>query len=510
MSSDLQLSIGLNLLNGQAGDEMTLENTAQGEEPKEIDRPNVQINDSVENGITMSQGNEAALTEHVDNIASSRSPAKANSESIDQIVDKTARPLDAIDLALLSESNSQTAESAETNDSAETKEVEARADSSSDCSSGSSSESDSESEIESESSSSESESDSNEPEDENINEKLQSDGEDDAVTGRPKTRNEVEEPVPQVPEGFEITPKMTLEPMGELLRIVERTAVIKAMLSGEYRILEENSILCFEDRSIIGVLFETFGRVEEPMYTVKFNTTEEADALKDRLGQKVCFVVQASKFVLTDQIKSIRATDASNWHDEELPIEDQEFSDDEKEQEFKQQRKKQKVIKKPNLKSDTDQQKPPVCKRFSGGGQPYRSHDHLAPSYVNPHQHSQNFNQYHVAYNPYAMMAGSGNQIYPGISYHGMYMTGFQGTPVRGYGMPVLGPPGMPEIPGMQPNVPSVRGMYGSPGLPNMSHLPNISNFAPAANISAPPFSLHPPNSNKPPGLAYDEDEYQP
>ena len=43
------------------------------------------------------------------------------------------------------------------------------------------------------------------------------------------------------------------------------------------------------------------------------------------------YVVPDSQFLYTDSIKHIKGTDASNCHDEELPEEEQEYSDDEKE-----------------------------------------------------------------------------------------------------------------------------------------------------------------------------------
>ena len=42
------------------------------------------------------------------------------------------------------------------------------------------------------------------------------------------------------------------------------------------------------------------------------------------------YVVPDSQFLYTDSIKYIKGTDASNCHDEELPEEEQEYSDDEK------------------------------------------------------------------------------------------------------------------------------------------------------------------------------------
>jgi H/ACA ribonucleoprotein complex non-core subunit NAF1 len=164
---------------------------------------------------------------------------------------------------------------------------------------------------------------------------------DEETTGPLKTKNEIiDEPAPTVPSDFHLTTEMPIEFVGELFQVVEKTAIIKAAASGEFRILRDNSIFCFEDRQILGVLYETFGRVQSPAYSVKFNTEEEVQQLVPRKGQKVYYVVPASSFVFTATVKAVRGSDASNWHDEEVPEEEQEFSDDEKEMESKAKKKK--------------------------------------------------------------------------------------------------------------------------------------------------------------------------
>lgn len=148
-----------------------------------------------------------------------------------------------------------------------------------------------------------------------------------------RTKNEItDDAPPQLPEAFEITENTPIEYVGELIQVVERTAIIKAAVSGEFRILEDSSsVLCFEDKTILGVLYETFGQVQSPLYSVKLQSIEEAQTVIPRKGQKVYYVVPASSFVFTEQVRTIKGSDASNLHDEEIPEEEQEFSDDEKE-----------------------------------------------------------------------------------------------------------------------------------------------------------------------------------
>lgn len=170
---------------------------------------------------------------------------------------------------------------------------------------------------------------------------------DDGESGPLKTKNEVlDEPAPQLPADFTINPKTQIECAGTLGNISEKTVLITASTSGEYRILNENSIFCFADRTPIGILYETFGRIQSPIYIVKFDSPDKARELKSRVGEKVYYVVSSSSFVLTEAIKKVKGCDASDMHDEEIPIEEQDFSDDAKESEKKTKKKNKKKNKK--------------------------------------------------------------------------------------------------------------------------------------------------------------------
>lgn len=172
------------------------------------------------------------------------------------------------------------------------------------------------------------------------------DGEDedeDSNEGPVKSVHEItDEKAPSLPDNYEISPNAPIEEIGEVTGLVENTMIIKARTSGEFRILQEKSVFCFEDRTVIGPLFEIFGRVQQPVYSVKFNSEEQFLKFKDSKGKTVYYVVPDSQFLYTDSIKHIKGTDASNCHDEELPEEEQEYSDDEKELAAKLAKKKKK------------------------------------------------------------------------------------------------------------------------------------------------------------------------
>lgn len=173
------------------------------------------------------------------------------------------------------------------------------------------------------------------------------DEEDEAQSGPILSKNEVKDEVaPTLPSDYQIPENSALEYVGDVSAVVERNVIIKANISGEFRVLKENSVLCFEDKSILGLLYETFGRLQSPNYRVKFNNDHDFQMVKNKKGAKVFYVVSDSQFLYTDTIKKLKGTDASNCHDEELPEDEQEFSDDEQELVAKQEKKRKRQQKK--------------------------------------------------------------------------------------------------------------------------------------------------------------------
>lgn len=166
-----------------------------------------------------------------------------------------------------------------------------------------------------------------------------------------RTLNERPEEIIPKPN-ITVTPEMKIEELGKVESTVEDTVVVKAKTSGEYQVLEIGSLLCLEDRTVVGVIAETLGRVQQPLYTIRFaNTAAIEDAGLSGSGTTVYFVKDHSTFVFTNPLRSVKGTDASNFHDEEVGEDEMEFSDDEKEAEHKRQVKLQKQAKK-GLRSD--------------------------------------------------------------------------------------------------------------------------------------------------------------
>lgn len=177
---------------------------------------------------------------------------------------------------------------------------------------------------------------------------MQGDGGSDDEGGRSKDKSEgaalrtanekFEEVIPK--PDITITEDIKIEELGNIEFVVESTIVIKAKTSGEYQVLETGSLICLKDRSVVGVVADLIGRVEEPRYTVRFtNDKDIVEAGVSDVGTTVYYVPQHSTFVFTQPLKGVKGSDASNFHDEEVGDDEMEFSDDEAEAEHKRQAK---------------------------------------------------------------------------------------------------------------------------------------------------------------------------
>jgi H/ACA ribonucleoprotein complex non-core subunit NAF1 len=162
--------------------------------------------------------------------------------------------------------------------------------------------------------------------------------------GQIRTKNEVPEEVIPKPD-VTITADMKISELGSVETIVENILLIKAKTSGEYKVLESGSVLCLEDRNVIGVVAETLGRVQQPLYSVLFTNAGEITAAGLSIDTKVFYSEQHSTYVFTQALKAYKGSDASNLHDEEVGDEEMEFSDDEAEAEHKKRVKQKKTEK---------------------------------------------------------------------------------------------------------------------------------------------------------------------
>jgi len=164
------------------------------------------------------------------------------------------------------------------------------------------------------------------------------DGDGPNRSGKPaaplRTKNEIIDDAPPKPD-VTITPEMKIELLGHIEFIVDRTIVVKSKTAGEVSVLNSGTVLCKEDRAVVGALADVIGAVRDPKYTVGFSKEEEIKELGLEIGTPIFYSVEHADYVFTQALKEMKGTDASNLHDEEVAPEEMEFSDDEKEAEAK-------------------------------------------------------------------------------------------------------------------------------------------------------------------------------
>ncbi|KAI9325037.1 Gar1/Naf1 RNA binding region-domain-containing protein [Zopfochytrium polystomum] len=160
---------------------------------------------------------------------------------------------------------------------------------------------------------------------------------DDDENGRGlRTKNEIVPPVDETVQ-IEIPQTARLDFVGIITSFVEDQVIIEASGSGDHRVLDADSIMVLEDRTVIGRVFETFGPVTRPMYLIRLARNSPVD--KSSLGQKAFCVPELAHYVFTSQLRLMQGSDASNIYDEEVGEDEMEFSDDEKEAEFRRMKK---------------------------------------------------------------------------------------------------------------------------------------------------------------------------
>ncbi|KAG6865761.1 hypothetical protein C0991_011958 [Blastosporella zonata] len=155
-----------------------------------------------------------------------------------------------------------------------------------------------------------------------------------------QTKNEVVETDIVVPDITEVGPEEILEMVGEIMSVMSNTVIINGVPSddvkrGSDRALDSDTLLVFEDRKVMGYVYETFGPTSRPLYQVKFNKDFPLDLERVQVSRNVFHVPARSNFVFLTTLKKLKGSDASNVHDEEPGENELEFSDDEAEAAYK-------------------------------------------------------------------------------------------------------------------------------------------------------------------------------
>ncbi|CAA0837135.1 nuclear assembly factor 1 [Striga hermonthica] len=158
-----------------------------------------------------------------------------------------------------------------------------------------------------------------------------SDNEDD-VSEPIMSKNELKVLPPVPPVNVALQPHHETLPVGVILSIIGAQVIVEGV--EKHNPLNEGSVLWVtESRSPLGIVDEIFGPVKNPYYIVRYNSESEVPAGIEQ-GTLVSFVEEFASHVLNDKSLYQKGYDASGENDEELSDE-LEFSDDEKEAEYR-------------------------------------------------------------------------------------------------------------------------------------------------------------------------------
>ncbi|KAI9193380.1 Gar1/Naf1 RNA binding region-domain-containing protein [Polychytrium aggregatum] len=170
-----------------------------------------------------------------------------------------------------------------------------------------------------------------------------------------RTKNELEK-LPPVEDlsHISVPADLPLVPVGMVYAIVDDLVVVEAQASGDIQVLDMGSVLLLEDRSVLGKVFDTFGPVARPMYSIRFNSALDIDRERIKVGQSVFCVPDLVHYVFTQVLTKMKGSDASNIFDEEVGDDEREFSDDEEEMEYRRLQKKKKLDTKTEVAASSD------------------------------------------------------------------------------------------------------------------------------------------------------------
>ncbi|CDH48446.1 hypothetical protein RO3G_06884 [Lichtheimia corymbifera JMRC:FSU:9682] len=157
-----------------------------------------------------------------------------------------------------------------------------------------------------------------------------------------KTHNEISNFVVEKPD-FVIDENTTVHRVGVIMEIIDKAIIVQSDPTMNMA-LDMGTLFAYGDRQVMGEVFETFGPVSKPFYSVLYNSSDEIDKERAVVGAPVYYVPSYSRtqVVPTDELKRQKGTDASNAFDEEINESEQEFSDDEQEMTFRRLQKQKK------------------------------------------------------------------------------------------------------------------------------------------------------------------------
>lgn len=166
-----------------------------------------------------------------------------------------------------------------------------------------------------------------------------------------KSKNEIlNEPIPDIEDIKNIQIDIKNQKYMKLGKVYKKIislnkVIVESDISGNEYIIDTSKAVLFkiidDSTRVIGLISEIFGPITKPYYTISFKP-DNLDIFNDIEMRDDIFILIDDNFKLikTSNIKLLKGSDASNFNDEEvLDDKDIEFSDDEKEREWKKQQK---------------------------------------------------------------------------------------------------------------------------------------------------------------------------
>lgn len=121
--------------------------------------------------------------------------------------------------------------------------------------------------------------------------------------------------------------------IGRISSIIDTLVVVQSFKN--MPAIDLDSVLFLRDGLALGRIFDVFGQVIEPLYSVRFNSNEEIRERNIQIDSGVYIApdLQApiTGYVFPEQLKRMKGSDASWEHDNEPPEYALDYSDDEEE-----------------------------------------------------------------------------------------------------------------------------------------------------------------------------------
>ncbi|CAI5708669.1 unnamed protein product [Peronospora destructor] len=171
--------------------------------------------------------------------------------------------------------------------------------------------------------------------------------EDNKMSGLLTTEHEVVTAPVREPD-VELTEGCPVAHCGSILNVSLPGLMMTVKSNPKSKPLDEGSVLCLEDRTVLGCVDEVFGPVLVPLYLVRFENASKMPK-KATVDAAVYFAIEHTTYIIPENIKD-KGTDASNLFDEET--EETEFSDDEAEAASKRGKRKRNRVGAPSIAGD--------------------------------------------------------------------------------------------------------------------------------------------------------------